>query len=316
MPLTKSSFKRLVENRPKDEVWIVMLHTDSNFLSKKLHPKFIEASSLAGGMFRFGVIDTKAQPLLARSFNIKTQPSYIVFHQNGQSEYTGNGEPEDIIGFMSKYLEDDTKSVDEKWLSSKKAQAILFTEKKETPLLWVGLSHVFKKKNVKIGVCKDPSLIKMFKIEKIPQIMFYNSTHSVSYSGKIEFAEIKRVFEDFAEGRYKIESKNTSAIMKSSMFTEECIGGLKTCVLHTKNELDEGFAELKKKYSIMDYKWFYGTDNLPWEFLKNQQYCIYNPKIDGFRFIDKLTNLGPELERVFGATVEWIRRYDLMKDEI
>ena len=315
IPITKSSFKRLVENRPKDEIWILMLHTESNFLSKKLHPKFIEASKLAGGMFKFGVVDTKQQPLLTRSFNIKNQPSFMVFYPNGQTEYQGNGEPEDIISFLSKFLSDESKIVDESWFTkSKTPQAILFTEKKKTPTLWRGISNIFKKKKVKIGICNDKKCLNHYEITTTPKIVFINESLTYIYNGTIEFAQVMRTLESFIENRFKIEDKIPKEILSSSKFSEECIGGLRICVIHTKSDLDIGYEELKRKYSNLEFKWFTGNSNLPWTFMKENEFWIYNPKVDGLYNVDKLTNLGPILEKVFSATIEWIRRFDLMND--
>ncbi|OHT00157.1 hypothetical protein TRFO_33231 [Tritrichomonas foetus] len=345
-PITKSSFKRFIEKRPKNEIWFVMFHTDSNFQSQKLYPKFLNASVMAGGMFRFGVIDTKQQPLLTRQFKPKQRPSFIVFHQKGQTEYEGSGEPDDIIEFASQYLTDNTIEVDETWLKDlnsqnsknlprfdqkkndqniddhhnsddaknyKKPMAILFTKKKNTPILWTGISHVFANKNVKIGVCRNESLFKYFDAQNVPQIVFINNTYNFKYTKKNHFANIERSLNKFLSKSLKVEKDEVpDVIMPSDDFASECIGRLKTCIIYSKQEEDPSYNEMFRVYKTMQFKWFKGTKGIPFDFIKENEIWVYNPKIDGFLKIDHVTLMGPILQKVYDSDVEWTRKFDLL----
>ena len=325
-PITSSSFKKLIEKRLKNEIWIVMFHTDSNFQSKKLYPKFLNASIIAGGMFRFGVIDTKKQSLLARNFNLKRQPSYYVFYQDGQIEYDGSGEAEDIIEFASVYLVNNVLDVDESWLEVKKTPAaILFTNKKNTPILWTGISHVFgnvnrnNKNKVNIGICMNESLFKKFQVKTAPQIVFINKTYKYFYDGKLQFADIERTLNEFLSKSLKVETDDApDRIMPSVDFASECIGKLKICVLYTKQEEDPSYEEMFRVYNKMQFKWFKGNKEIPFDFIKENEIWIYNPKIEGFLQVDHITSMGPILQKVYNSDVEWKRKYDLMniKEEL
>lgn len=323
IPITKSSFNRFIEKRPKDEIWIVMFHTDSNFQSKKLYPKFLNASTLASGMFRFGVIDTKKQPLLTRDFMLRSQPTYIVFHQNGQTEYDGDGDPDDLIEFASQYLTDNTIEINESWIkpsqdSKSKPAAILFTRKKKLPTLWKGISHVFKKKrNVIVGICRDEKLFSKFGVKNLPSIVFINSTYSYTYDKKLQFAKLERTLEKFLDKTLKIEKDDVpDMILPSNDFAFECIGRLKICIINAKKDEDPSFEEMHRVYSSMQFKWFKGVNGIPFDFIKENEIWIYNPKVDGFIKVDSIVSMGSILEKVYESSVDWTRKNDLVNKNV
>lgn len=317
IPITKSSYTKFIEKRPKDEIWVVMFHTDTNFQSKKLHPKFLNASVLAGGMFRFGIVDTKQQSVLTRQFMLRQQPSFIVFHQKGQSEFTGDFEPDALIDFASQYLDDKSIEIDESWSTSlptnTKSMAILFTRKKNTPILWKGISHVFsKRKNLRIGICHNETLFHLFNVKTVPQIIFMNSTFKFTYSKKLQFAKIERTLDKFISKTLKIETEEVpDIILPSDDFPAECIGRLRICVLSTKEGPDTSFEELHRVYSTMHFKWFKGTSGIPFDFVKENEIWIYNPKVDGLIKVDNVVTMGDILEKVYESSASWTRRSEL-----
>jgi hypothetical protein len=314
VPITRASFKRLIERRPKHEIWVVMLHTDTNFMSKKLYPKFINTSNLAGGMFRFGVIDTKKETLLTRQFNLREQPGYLVFSSKGQSQYTGSGEPEDIIEFASQFLIDRSMEITDDWQDNPKPSAILFTSKTETPILWVGISHVFYKRNVRIGICRNPRLQRLYGITEPPRIIFLHKTLRYNYTGKITFPRIERQLTDFITNRLKIENASTvNVILPTSEFEKMCIGGLSICIVNLKNEEDAGFEEIRKIFEPLKYKWFQGIKGLPFEFMNPNDVWIYNPKLDALIQVSHVTALAAQLEKVAEGTALWKSRQELSK---
>jgi hypothetical protein len=314
VPITRASFKRLIERRPKHEIWVVMLHTDTNFMSKKLHPKFINASNLAGGMFRFGVIDTKKEPLLARQFALREQPGYLVFSAKGQSQYSGSGEPEDIIEFASQFLIDRSIEITDDWRENPRPSAILFTAKTETPILWVGISHVFSPRNVRIGTCRNPRLQRLYGITELPGIIFLHKEMRHNYTGKITFPHIERQLTKFITNRLNFE--NTSAvnvILPATDFEKKCIGGLSICIVNLKNEPDPGFEEIRKIFEPLKYKWFQGIQGLPFDFMNPNDVWIYNPKLDALIQVSHVTALAAQLEKVADGVALWKSRQELSK---
>jgi hypothetical protein len=315
VPITRASFRRLVENRPKHEIWVMMLHTDTNFLSKKLYPLFVNASNLAGGMFRFGVIDTKREPLLARQFRLNEQPGYLVFSSKGQTQYTGSGDPEDIIQFASTFLTDRAIEIGDDWLDNPRPSAILFTEKKETPILWVGVSHAFHKKNVRIGICRNHRLQQTYGFTHLPGILFVNKTLRYNYTGKITFPRIESELTKFIDKGLKFEDTSAlNVVHPSAQFGQNCIGAITICVLNAKEEKDEAYEEIRRVFAHLKYKWFQGVKGLPFDFIRRGEVWIYNPRLDGLINVSHVPALADELRRVADGTMSWKSRAALTKD--
>lgn len=315
MPITSNSYERLIEKRQKNDIWIVMFHTESNFHSEKAYKKFVNASNLASGMFHFGLVKTKRDPLLVRKFSLKNQPSLIVFHYDGFAEYTGSYNPSEILHFASKYLQDHTIEIDESWKYNSKPSAILFTNKEKTPILWLGISNIFSKPQYgsRIGICHNSSLFSYFNITTLPRILFVNKSLMHEYTGKFEVALIQRQFESFIEKRLKLSENSSESILPSNQFINQCVGGQTICVIHTSSEHDPGFSEIQQIYENVEYKWFEGSENLPFEFMKKDEIWIYNPKLEGFINVSHITALNSILKKVYDSSAEWKRKNEIIQ---
>ena len=319
-PLTESYFNKFIENRKnKKEIWAVMLHTEGNKDSETLFPNFIKASNLADGIFKFGIIETKKTPLLARKFVIKSVPAFFVFHENGKTEYTGDCDPSDLIDFCSQFLNDYSEDFDEKWVSNTshvKASAVLFTERKETPNLWVGLSTFYhNNRRIKIGITKSEEMFEKYGVHMPPSIIFMNKTMNYTYKGKIEFRAISREFNNFIDGKLRIAGEIPAEVLDSTEFTKHCIGGVNTCILYTKGTDGMGWSRLHEKYESMNMIWFSGHKELPYKFLKSGNFWVYNPTSESLIKIDKMSDVGPVLERILQGKEIWTRVDDYLKQE-
>ncbi|EAX90319.1 hypothetical protein TVAG_234120 [Trichomonas vaginalis G3] len=306
--LTDSYFTKFVEKRKnKKEIWVIMLHTEGNKFSDEAFPKFIKASNLAEGIFRFGIVYTKRNPLTARKFVAKSVPSFWVFHESGKTEYVGDGEPSDIINFCSEYLHDYTHEFDPTWLeNSTKSLAVLFTEKEATPNLWMGLSNSFHgNRKVRIGITHSKDLIKQFQANP-PEIRFMNSTLNYTYVGKIEFRQIQRDLNAFIDKQLRIPGEIPDVVLDSTEFSKHCIGGVHKCIIYTKDTDQLGWNRLRDKYASMNYVWFQGKKELPWKFLKTANCWIYNPKTEMLIKVDSMSSVGPTLESIYSGEASWL----------
>jgi hypothetical protein len=320
-PLTESYFDKFVENRKnKKEIWVVMLNTEGNIYSEALYPKFIKASNLADGIFKFGIIETKKTPLLARKFMVKSVPSFFVFHEKGKTEYLGDCDPSDLIDFSSQFLFDYSEEFDENWISdssSVKACAVLFTEKDETPNLWVGLSTFYQNnRRVKIGITRDKEKLEKFGVAEPPSIIFMNNTMNYTYKGKIAFRQISREFTNFIDRKLRIAGEIPLEILDSTEFTKHCIGGVHTCILYTKGKDMMGWNRLREKYESMNMVWFAGHKELPYKFMKTGKFWVYNPTIEAIIKIDKMSEVGPVLESILEGKKIWKLVDDYLNPEL
>ena len=310
MTLTKSSFNRLVTKKHGNDVWIVLFQTETDFLSKKILPKFNNISLSASGMFKFGIVDTKSQSLLSRELKIKTIPTIQIYHKNGN--VTFNDDLSGLIDFASQFINDNIIEVNEKMVNEPKSPlAVLFTNKVETPLLWKGLSHVFQNKNVKIGICRNESLFKTLHIDKVPTILFVNKTHKLQYQDKINFLKIERSFQNFIDKTFIIEDK--VKIYQLSEFEQICYSEDQICVINMNNIDEKSYKRIIQTYKIKQIKWFKGYDETKFKFLTDNSIWIYYSKKEGF--INAKDNLHQIIQNINTPDLKWKHKRELMQND-
>lgn len=310
--LTNKNFDNIIKKIKKDDIFIIMLHTDSNYLSNEKLKEFEKASNLADGMFRFGLIDTKTQPLLARRFKSMKIPSYFVYTKDGVEEYNGSGDYMDIIEYCKKHIKDYSSVVDEKWKEyhdNNEDLAILFTKKEETPTLWQGISYVFRNKKVRIGICRDETMIRYFNISTIPSIFFFNKTYSYHYIGKKETMPLSRELDLFLQKRLYTQKNYSRDLLSSEEFSKYCIKGNFLCILSTDDENKKTFLDIKAQYGNDETMWFIGNKDLPWKRLIEYKYCIFNPMYEKIIPTNKASELISVLSDV-DSQYKWISLRD------
>lgn len=305
---TDSSFKRLVINRPKQQVWMVMFFSSTCPACRNAMPKFEEASSLSGGIARFGFVNIEKCPETAKLFKIKSTPSFRIFHADGDVEYTDKKDAKAFLKGATSYLKDYSQEAEEKWFGDfiGHPSAILFTDDARSKSAWRGISSYFLSKSVRIGVCKNHELAEKFGVEKFPSIYFFNGTNTERFAGKGGFKEIKEAMEKFFEKKLTNKVYDPMAIMVPENFIEECVGGKANCILAAMPSAPKGFIEMQKLYAHHKLKWFVGNQNLPFDVMKKKPAIwIYNPRKNAFVFVEKPENLRIELEHVLDGQAKW-----------
>ena len=73
---------------------------------------------------------------------------------------------------------------------------------------------------------------------------------------------------------------------------------------------------MQRIYESMEYKWFEGSKGIPFNFIKENEIWIYNPKIDGFIKVSHITALASVLKRVYASQAEWTRKNEISEKYI
>ena len=303
--ITKPSFNKLINKRDPKTVWIVLFYSPSNYESEKAYPKFVDVSKEAGGLFKFGVVDTKTQSILCRSLKIKNIPVVRIYHHKGFSDYHGKLNPSELISAAGEYIQSNIKELN----LSKKAFTVLFTENSE-PLIWRAISQRFKN----VFISSNRTIAADFGINDFPGIVFVNRTTRFVYDDEMEFSAIERDYSLFRQGKLKAKDAIPKEILPSTMIADTCVSGEAICIINTDPELNDDYKEIKRLYAGLPYKWFYGYDGVPFDFMKKNEIWIFNPKVDGFYNVDLISSLGTVLERVYEAKIEWKRKFDITKE--
>jgi thiol-disulfide isomerase/thioredoxin len=316
LQLTAATFRRRVQGRKPHEVWLVMFAGTNCPACQEVRPRFVNASNIASGMIRFGLIDTQRSPEVAKEYDVRTIPVFRIFHARGDTEFVGKRKERDFINQAASFIEDLSQPVERSWADSMLARpsVMLFTDKPKTPAIWAGISAYFHGKSIRIGTCKDdPDVAKFFNVSKMPAIIFMNGTGWQVYKDKITFRALKSEIETYFEKRLKddTEQSGDGDFLTPSEFSAKCLGGRQNCVIYIAAKPHMVLEQLAKRYARYKMKWFVGLHDVPFSFMTPGHVWIYNPRRDGFLHVDDMDELANVIDLMLDGTAKWITREKL-----
>ena len=310
--LSDKTFISQVLNHPVNEVWFVMFVTDEANETRAALQEFRNASEISSGMVKFAMLNVRRAPQIASQLELKTFPCWRVFHGDGISEMKGQARANNFLKVCLRFVKDFSENVTTEWQTefTGKPSAILFTDKERTPL-WSGISSYFAKKDVRIGTCRDESVIKAFGITELPKIVFFNGTAREEYKGEFKFRFVKAAIEEWFKNRF-VEAEasiDDDEMMMPDQFIPQCIGGKHLCVLAATRSPPEGMEVLTKSgHGRRKIRCFAGVVNLPYKFMEAGGVWIYNPRRDGFIHVADGKNLMAVMDRVIDGSAKWTKR--------
>ena len=310
--LSDKTFYSHVVGHPFNEVWFVMFTSGDTNETRAALDVFRNASEVSSGMVKFAMLDVRRAPQVAAQYEIQSYPAYRIFHAEGVSQLSGKPTVKKLLKSCLMFVQDLSENVTTEWKDefTGKPSAILFTDKEKTPL-WSGISSFFAKKDVRIGTCRDPEVIKAFGIEKLPTIVFYNGTASEIYTGVFKFRFVKAAVEEFFKKRFEREEVTTDdqEMLMPDQFVSQCVGGKHICVLAATKSPPDGMSILvKSSPGRRRIKCFAGVVGLPYKFMEAGGVWIYNPRKDGFIHVTESTQLLQIMDRVIDGSAKWTKR--------
>ncbi|KAH0792474.1 Thioredoxin family protein [Histomonas meleagridis] len=302
--LTSSNWDKYIEQRDPDSVWLIMFSGEKCPACKITMPAFTKAASQADGMINFGVVISEKDPGLHMRFQIRVVPTFIIIHKGGRVDYTGKRTDRSFINAASKFIPDHSIPVTKDWVDDETYSAILFTDKEKTPPMWAAVSCSFHSK-IRIGITSDPEILELFNVEKTPTIIFTNKTHRITYTGRNTFNAISQSVSDFIDGSYEEPIQFNIDFFLPEEYTEECENFNGYCIIHASAELDPKLRVAQEKYSSNRLKFFYGDEDLPFEFIKpNELYIIAPHKKEAMK-VQSVNELKEAIMDVFDGNAKW-----------
>lgn len=313
--LTEKSFQKLVLERPRHKVWMVMFTGSQCPACKHTLPKFINASDFSNGMVKFGTINIENYPKVAEKYEIKNIPHFIIFHSEGETVYNGERKVKSFLNTAASYIKSSAIPAREEWLGDMLANpsAIFFTDRQKVHPVWAGISSFYYGKSIRIGVTSDDDTIKAFDVKKIPCVMFYNGTHSTEYKGSFNFPKLRAAMDEFFAKKLVTIPTNSSDSLFPQDFEEQCLGGRSNCIISVSSKPSPLYLRMQKIYARHHMKWFFGTKGYPYSFIENSKghYWIYNPRKDAFIDIPDEEELQSTLDLVLDGMGKWTKTSQL-----
>ena len=316
--LTSKNWNKEIEKRNSTTVYFVMFHGEHCPACQMSYPAFTEASQSAKGMVKFGNVDTSKEYNIARNFDIRGIPTFIIFHPDGNTVYYGDRSARSMINSASKYIPDLTEKVSEEWLSESTKAAILFTNKRVAPPLWSSVScHLSNNtQNIKIGFSSDSNIQEKFQVKKIPTILFIDGSSKKNYEGKNELNEILiSINKYFSEekpqesiSKPKTSQQGIQSLPSKEEFKKLCKGTNKYCVISKTDTISEQLNSISIKYRHDPFLFFTCKENCLYDFIDFGTYIIHN-KRNSMIHVKNNEELITNLDRIIDGGAKFIN-YD------
>jgi len=310
--LDSSNWDQFIDKRSPDSVWMVMFYGDHCPACKVLDPMFNKASQQSDGMVNFGRVNDAKDNMISMRFGIKYLPTFLIIHKDGKAEYTGKKTDRAFVNAAAKFIPDKSLKVSEKWISDGIDSVILFTDKKQTPPMWSAISCVAGGK-VRVGITDDPALKEQYSVQQIPSILFVNKSCKVTYNGKLSFLSLISAITEFTEGVYEepLQLNNEYYLPEEYNLETEKFTGY--CIIHASSDLDTHIKEAHTKYNNNRLKFFYGEEDLPYDFMKPGDVYIFAPKRNLGMKLGSTSEVSKALDQIFNGTPKWTQIEDLQK---
>ena len=302
-------FRKSINRRRMSDVWVTL------FTSKEI-PGHVSANSildesfsLPKGFVKFAYLDSSKNAYIPNKLNLHHFPCFCIFHYKGyECKNASELDAREIVNWASSFLIDFSDYADESWLEKHEQEpsVILFTEKTETPLMWVGISNEFRKSSLKIAVSNNTNLAETkFNIHEFPTILMHNFSHNIIYNGPNDYQSLTSNFKLFAQRKYQ-KSGSKLYIHKLDDFDNYCKEG-NVCIIKNDENIDNNYDLLRRKHTTSFLQFFYGS-KLPKQLscLENTPFLAYSPLNNGYIKIENITQLQNIINSILDKKEEWI----------
>lgn len=313
VPLTMENWDSLVEKRDLDTVWLVMFTSETCPACKVTYPIFQKAAIEADGLVNFGLVRADLDEGLRLRYNIQYLPTFVIIHKKGKADYTGKRTERSFVNTAAKFIPDKTMHVEKSWLTDNSDSIILFTEKDKTPPIWSAISCVFQGK-IRVGITDDDEIAQSYKIDKRPAILFVNKTDQIVYHGKNSFLTLKQSVDDFMAKEYEEPFQYNVEFFLPEEYESECAQTSGYCIIHVNPDLDPKMSAAYQKFKNNRLKFFYGDEDLPFDFMKKGDLFIFHPNSYAALKVGSPSELSIAISSIFDGSAQW-KSIDHFKNE-
>lgn len=305
--LSSRTWEQNIENRKPSEVWIVMFFGDYCPACIAAAPEFSAAAKKTNGFINFGSVDTQKEGYLSSTYDIRSIPTFFIFHNDGYDEYIGFHKADAFVEGISPYY-DGCLSTFEKEMVDKKLDtnvAVYFSNRQEPPMPWKLLSCKLSKL-AKFAYSNDAFLRINVGAINPPGVFMRNKSMSTVLT---TVKNLSKTVKSFFEGKYKEPYIEPQYYLPSEMGSE-CRPPTKMCVVINKDDPPKELNNVASKYIKQSVKFFLGDD---WKYpsLKKQDFAIIEPNQKKYYPVSKFSDLANSLENCLNNNTDKCRMIDI-----
>jgi thiol-disulfide isomerase/thioredoxin len=210
---------QITNNRNKDIISFVHFYSPDDGKSNQLKEVFIELDKEYSGMFKLAGLNCKKYKDLCSKEGVTDFPAYKVYPPlpAPPMKYEGKIETKNILSYLGRFignkvLELNNNNFDE-FISSKPniPKILLFTNKKNVPLLFKRLSLQFDKK-IDFGIVRaeDTGITSKYKVKSFPKIMAIGVDKKIKfYEGEMKYRNIMDFCNVYQETFFRVGEEST-----------------------------------------------------------------------------------------------------------
>jgi hypothetical protein len=307
-------FSDVVGPKAKNKPWVLVFFTPYCKKYKDTVQALDQASVITNGTVFYGSINCQAYRQICSQFNVETYPTVLIRNRTSHIEFDGALNPIAIAKQALRFVSPSTvKTVDDFWIDDyrTKPTAILFTEKAKVPASFAALSRSLPRSKMRFGICHDEGLVADFNISQVPSIVFYNESATITHEGLRKIRFLKESAAAFLEGR---ESKSPvhAEFYVNSELPEICYDYTVSCIFSYDNYVDPKLDEVRVHFKNDPFRFFVGTDPLPFPGIQQGDFVIFNAKKMGIIVVKEVAKVTSALDRVIDGGAKWttLTKYD------
>ena len=191
---------QITNNRNKEMIAFVHFYSPDDGKSEQLKNLFIELDKEYGGMFKLAGLNCKMYSELCAKQNVKDYPSYMIYPPLPAPvmKYEGKLEPKYVLSYLGKFIDNKCQELSNNNFDDFISQhpnlpkILLFTDKKNIPLIFKRLSLEFNKK-IEFGIVRNDmtAILSKYKVNKFPSIMAIGVDKKTKfYEGNMKYKPI------------------------------------------------------------------------------------------------------------------------------
>ena len=317
--LNRVLFRRYVEARDSSQPWLVAFVRNGSKKCKKCIPYLEQVAEKSYGYMFVGIVDQDKEPILVHDYEVKKNWTVLLFNKAGYQQISIPCDPQKYYRMLVDSLPDNVLDADPSWVKSskKKPSAILFTSRFKVPYMWRAISGYFKN-SLRIGLCTESDYFESFDVIHTPTIVYLNGSGMFPiHNAQIiqDYKTLRNYLDLFRHNKELPEKPQIQRFFLSEQFNEKCTGDT-ICVFHASRSIDPRFSLKETRFPDPRLRFFSGSSNLPYKFMKEDELWIIKGDKTGINPVTDFQDLDEMISYHLKGTIKWTPLSEYMKEEL
>jgi hypothetical protein len=262
-----------------------------------------------------GKIDQDKDLLLAHDYDVKRNWTIFLFSRTGHVRLTEPCDAQHYYRLLVDNLPNDVLDADPSWVASstKRPSAILFTSRFRVPHMWRAVGGYFKDRGLRIGLCTEHDYFEKFGVTAVPTILYLNKSGQYRVQNVPDYKALRSSLNQYRRNKPPLEKPVIQRFFLASQFRDECVGN-RICVFHTSQSIDSRFALKETRFPDERLRFFSGSADLPYPFMKADELWIFSGDGTGINPVADIQDLDDMIKFTLKGSIKWTPLSDYFND--